>query len=162
MSTSSKTKILVTAVVFLLLTNIAMLVFFLCCKGPNRKDGHGGGREAMMRNFLQKDIGFTATQMQQYDTLEKIHKENIKSSMDEMKNNREQDLKEIGNTGFNDSAISLVAIRSSTRQKEMLVKMFLYFKDIRQLGNSQQQSKFDSLFYKTLARKDDKHKNPPE
>src|ERR1700704_4796324 len=98
MSTSSKTKILVTAVIFLLLTNIAMLVFFLCCKGPGRKDNHGG-REAMMRTFLQKDIGFSTQQLQQYDTLAKIHKESIKSSMDEIRNYREQDLKEITSSG---------------------------------------------------------------
>jgi len=162
MSSSSKTKILVTAVIFLLLTNIAMLVFFLCCKGPGRKDNHGGGREAMMRTFLQKDIGFTAQQMQQYDTLAKNHKENMKSSMDAVRNNREQDLKEISSNGFNDSVISLAATRSSARQKEMLEKMFLYFKDIRNLCSPEQQPKFDSLFYKVLSRKDDKHKKPNE
>jgi len=158
MSSSSKTKILVTAVVFLLLTNIAMLVFFLCCKDPGRKNDHGGGREAMMRNFLQKDIGFTDQQLQQYDTLAKVHKENTKSSMDEMRNSREQDFKEISSGGFNDSTISLVATRSSARQKDMLGKMFLYFKDIRKLCTPDQQPKFDSLFYKIWSRKDDKRK----
>jgi len=162
MSSSSKTKILVTAVIFLLLTNIAMLVFFLCCKGPGRKDNHKEGREAMMRTFLQKDIGFTAQQMQQYDTLAKNHKENMKSSMDAVRNNREEDLKEISSNGFNDSVISLAATRSSARQKEMLEKMFLYFKDIRNLCSPEQQPKFDSLFYKVLSRKDDKHKKPNE
>ena len=124
MISSSKTKILVTAVIFLLLTNIAMLVFFLCCKGPGKRDNHGGGREAMMRTFLQKDIGFTEQQLQQYDTLAKNHKENVKSSMDEVRNNREKDLKEISASGFNDSVISNVATRSSARQKDMLEKMF--------------------------------------
>jgi len=160
MSSSSKTKILVTAVVFLLLTNIAVLVFFLCCKGPDKRNDHGGGREAMMRNFLQKDIGFTDQQLQQYDTLAKIHKENTKSSMDEMRNSREQDFKEISSGGFNDSIISQVATRSSARQKDMLGKMFLYFKDIRKLCMPDQQPKFDSLFYKIWNRKDDKRKKP--
>ena len=158
MSSSSKTKILVTAVVFLLLTNIAILVFFLCCKGPDRRNDHGGGREAMMRNFLQKDIGFSDQQLQRYDTLAKIHKESTKSSMEEMRNSREQDLKEISSAGFSDSAISFVATRSSARQKDMLGKMFMHFKDIRQLCTPEQQPRFDSLFYKIWNRKDDKHK----
>ena len=160
MISSSKTKILVIAVIFLLLTNIAMLAFFLFGKGPGKKDNHGGGREAMMRTFLQKDIGFTDPQLQQYDSLAKIHKESIKSSMDEVRNNREKDLKEISGSGFNDSVISTAANRSSARQKDMLEKMFLHFKDIRKLCTPDQQPKFDSLFYKIWTRKDDKHKKP--
>ncbi len=160
MSTSSKTKLLVTAVVFLLLTNIAMLVFFLCCKGPGRKDNHGGGREAMMRTFLQKDIGFTAQQLQQYDTLAKIHKENIKPSFEAMRNNREQELKELSAEGFSDSAIQTVADKSASTQKEMVKNMFGHFRDIRKLCTPEQQPKFDSLFNKIWDRKDDKHKKP--
>ena len=101
MSSSSKTKILVTAVVFLLLTNIAMLVFFLCCKGPDRKDQRGG-REAMMKSFLQKDIGFSTQQLQQYDDLSKAHKDSIKPFFEAMRNNREQELKELSAGAFSD------------------------------------------------------------
>ena len=161
MSSSSKTKLLVTAVIFLLLTNIAMLVFFLCCKGPGKRDAHGG-KEAMMRFFLQKDIGFTAEQMQQYDTLSKLHQARVRPSFEEMKNNREQEMKELASNGFSDSAISLTATKSSAKQKEMLEKMFQHFRDIRQLCTAEQRPKFDSLFYKVFNRKDDKRKKPGE
>ena len=116
----------------------------------------------MMRNFLQKDVGFTDQQLQQYDTLAKVHKENVKSSMDEMRNNREQELKEVSGGGFNDSIISLVTTRASARQKDMLGKMFLYFKDIRKLCTAEQTPKFDSLFSKIWSKKDDKHKKPDQ
>lgn len=159
MSTSSKSRILVAAVIFLLLTNIAMLLFFLCCKGPGKKDPHGG-REAMMKEFLQKDIGFTQQQLQQYDTLSRQHRENAKASFDEMRNNREQELRELGRNGFSDSAIWLAAGKSSTMQKEMVEKMLLHFKDIRKLCTPEQQPKFDSLFYKIWDKKDDKRKRP--
>ena len=162
MSSSSKTKILVTAVVFLLLTNIAMLVFFLCCKGPDKRDSHAGGREAMMRSFLQKDIGFSTQQLQQYDTLSKLHKENTKQELDQMRNNRESEMKELGRNGFSDSAILLAAGKSSATQKEMVGKMLLHFKDIRKLCTEEQLPKFDSLFYKIWNRKDDKRKKPGE
>ena len=162
MRNSSKTKILVTAVIFLLLTNIAMLVFFLCCKGPGKRDSHGGGREAMMRSFLQKDIGFSTLQLQQYDTLSKVHKENTKQEFDQMRNNREAEMKELGRNGFSDSAIWLAAGKSSATQKEMVEKMLLHFKDIRKLCTEEQLPKFDSLFYKIWNRKDDKRKKPGE
>lgn len=161
MSTSSKSRILVAAVIFLLLTNIAMLVFFLWGKGPGKKDFHGG-REAMMKEFLQKDIGFTQQQLQQYDTLSRQHRENAKAAFDEMRNNREQELRELGRNGFSDSAIGLAAGKSSTMQKEMVEKMLLHFKDIRKLCTPEQQPKFDSLFYKIWNKKDDKRKRPGE
>ena len=161
MSASSKTKALVAAVVFLLLTNIAVLVFFLCCKGPGKKDFHGG-REAMMKEFLQKDVGFTPQQIQQYDTLSKQHRESIKASFSEMKNNKEIQFKELGQNGFSDSAITVAANKASEMQKEMEVKMIMHFKDIRKLCTPEQQPKFDSLFYKIWNKKDDKRKKPGE
>ena len=161
MSTPSKTKALVAAVVFLLLTNIAVLVFFLCCKGPGKKDFHGG-REVMMKEFLQKDVGFTPQQIAQYDTLSKQHRENIKASFDEMRNNKQEQFKELGRNGFSDSAVTVAANKASAMQKEMEVKMISHFKEIRKLCTAEQQPKFDSLFYKIWNKKDDKRKKPGE
>ena len=158
MSSSSKTKVLVTAVVFLLLTNIAMLVFFLCCKGPGGKRDGRGGRDAMMRTFLQKDIGFNDQQLVQYDELSKTHKENVKPSFDAMRNNREQELKQLSADGFNDSAIQVAADKSASMQKDIVKNMFLHFRDIRKLCTPEQQPRFDSLFYKIWGKKDDKRK----
>jgi len=160
MSSSSKTKILVTAVVLLLLTNIAMLVFFLNCKGPGGKRNDRGGREAMMRTFLQKDVGFSDQQLAQYDELSKTHKENIKPSFEAMRNNREQEMKTLSAQGFSDSAVQMAAEKSASMQKEMVKNMFLHFRDIRKLCTPEQQPKFDSLFYKIWNKKDDKHKKP--
>ena len=80
MSTTSKNKILLITVVVLLLTNIAMLFLFLN-KGPEKRDPRGG-REAMMTEFLQKEIGFSPQQIQQYDSLSKQHREKMKTDID--------------------------------------------------------------------------------
>jgi Spy/CpxP family protein refolding chaperone len=152
---ASKTKILVTVVILLLLTNIAMLLFFLNNKDHGKRDGRGG-RDAAMRSFLQKEIGFSDQQLQQYDSLSKQHKDQIRPSFDEMRNNREQDMKTLGQSGFNDSIIDASASRSAAMQKEMIKKMLLHFREIRQLCTPDQKPKFDSLFYKTLGKRDDR------
>lgn len=153
MSTTSKNKILLITVVVLLLTNIAMLFLFLN-KGPEKRGPHGG-KEAMMTEFLKKEVGFTAQQLQQYDTLSKQHRENLKATFDEMRNSKSQQLRELGSKAFSDSAIILAAARSSDMQKQMEVKMLMHFKEIRNLCTPEQQPKFDSLFYKVWDRKGD-------
>lgn len=153
----SKTKILVTLVILLLLTNVAMLIFFLNNKDHHKGDGHGG-RDAAMRSFLQKEIGFSDQQLQQYDSLTKHHKDEIKPSFEEMRNNREQDMKALGQAGFSDSVIEASATRSSSMQKDMIKKMLIHFRDVRALCTAEQKPKFDSLFYRSLGKREDKRK----
>jgi|SRR5437868_10179103 len=159
MISSSKTKLLVTAVIFLLLTNIGMLIFFLCCKGPGKREMRGG-REAQMRGFLQKDIGFSDKQLQQYDSLNKNFRENIKRSFTEIAKNSEKEMKLLGQNGFSDSAIAIAVDNASSTQKQMMENMFKHYKEIRQLCTNDQQPKFDSLFYKVYPKREDKHKKP--
>ena len=151
MNTISKSKILTVAFIVLLLANIALLVFFLWCKEPGHKGM--GGREAMVKEFLKKEIAFTPQQLQQYDTLSKQHREKVKVFMDELKGKKETFMKELGNNSFSDSAIALTADRSAAIQKEMEIKMLNHIREIRNLCTAEQQPKFDSLFYKILTRR---------
>lgn len=148
---NSKNKILLITVIILLLTNIAMLLFFL--NKDSGKKGPRNGREAAMTEFLKKDIGFNDQQMQAYDTLSKRHRERVKALFDDMRNRKEQHLKELGTTGFSDSAIDAVVNRSAENQKMLEKGMLVHFTEIRKLCTPGQQPKFDSLFYKVMSRK---------
>jgi periplasmic protein CpxP/Spy len=147
MSTPNKSKIYILIISLLLLTNIGMLVFFMCNKG-NEKKGGRGDKSAMMKEFLQKEVGFTAQQIVQYDTLSSLHKQKMKADFDALKNNKEQQFKELGAKGFSDSAIIATATQSAEKQKEMETNMLKHFAEIRKICTPQQQPKFDSLFYK--------------
>jgi len=151
---SSRNKILLIAVIILLLTNIGILAFFLTGKAPDKGGLRGGNREAMVTAFLQNDIGFDKTQMNAYDTLSKMNKENMKASFDEIRNNRQALYKELGSQAFNDSAINAAAVKVADKQKDIEVKMLSHFAAIRKLCNPAQQAKFDSLFYKIWNKKD--------
>jgi uncharacterized glyoxalase superfamily metalloenzyme YdcJ len=157
MSTTSKNNILKAAVIILLLANIGMLVFFINSKG-DRHVRNNGGRDAMAKEFLQKEIGFTPQQLQLYDTLSKQHREKIKAFFDEFRSSKENSLKELGNKSFSDSAIALSIEKSANMQKEMEKNMLYHFKSIRALCTPQQMPKFDSLFYKMVIRKKPENK----
>lgn len=141
----------------LLLTNIALLIFFLVIKEPGKKGPHGG-RGGMMTEFLQKDIGFNAAQMQQYDTLSKQYHEKIRVMFDEAGKNKENQLKQLATEGFSDSAMNSIADQSAANQKKLEIQMFRHLKDIRQICTATQQPKYDSLVYKVLARRNEGRK----
>jgi len=154
MSTHTKSKLYLLIIGILLITNIGMLFFFLGDKDGGRKGGgHGGGPGAMMKEFLKNDVGFNDQQLQQYDTLSKQNKENMKTQYDSVRANKEQEFKELGSKGFSDSAIFGMINKSSERQKVMELQMLNYFATVRKLCTAEQQPKFDSLFYKIWSKK---------
>lgn len=150
MSTSSKSKILLIAVIVLLLTNIGMLFFFLKGNEPGKKNR---GRDGMMTDFLQKDVGFTAQQLQLYDTMAKQHHELIKASFDSIRINKQQWYRRLGAAGFDDSTVANTAALTSGLQQPIEYKMLLHFQAVRKLCTPEQLPKFDSLFYKIWDRK---------
>ena len=152
MSTQTKSKLYILIIGILLVTNIAVLFFFLKGK-PDQPKGNKGGGPAMMKEFLKNDVGFNDQQIQQYDTLSKQHREKSKADFDTLKVSKEQQFKELGSKGFSDSAIAEMANRSAEKQKLMEAKMLNYFASIRKLCTPEQQPKFDSLFYKVWGKK---------
>lgn len=152
MSTQAKSKLYLLIIGILLATNIAMLYFCFGNK-PEEKKPKGPDRSAMMREFLQKEIGFNDIQLQQLDTLSKQRKEKMKADMEAMKNNKEEQFKELGTKGYSDSAIEEMVNRSAEKQRNMELKMFNHFITIRKMCTAEQLPKFDSLFYKFWSKK---------
>ena len=156
MSTQTKSKLYIFIIGILLITNIAMLLFFLGGKHDAPKGASRGGGDkgpAMMKDFLKKDVGFDDQQIQLYDTLSKQHRERTKADFDALKVNKEQQFKELGSKGFSDTAIAEMVNRSAEKQKIMEAKMLNYFASVRKLCTPDQQPKFDSLFYKIWGKK---------
>lgn len=151
MSTPSKSKLYLIIIGLLIVSNIAMLFLFL-----KNDEGHGRKREdkgAKMAAFLKSDIGFTDAQLQQFDLLSKQHKEKMKADFDSIKNNKKQQLKDLGVQGFSDSAILQTVAKNAEQQKIMDQQMLAHFVAIRKICTTEQLPKFDSLFYKVWERK---------
>ena len=153
MSTPTKSKLYLLIIGILLVSNIVMLFVFLGNKDEGKKGNHGPDRGAMMKEFLEKEIGFNQQQLQQYDTLSKQHKEKMKADFDALKSNKELQFKELGTKGFTDSAINDVVSRTAEKQKSMELQMLNHFAAIRKICTPEQQPKFDSLFYKIWNKK---------
>lgn len=143
--------------VILLLTNIALIAFILFNKPEEKRSGRAD-REAMMVEFLQKEIGFDKQQMQQYDTLNKQHKEKMKLRFDDIRSNKQKVYQAVGSQAFSDSAINDAALKLSAPQKDIETNMLQHFAAIRRICTPGQQAKFDSLIYKIWNKMGDRKK----
>jgi len=156
----NRSKILLVVIGILLITNVALAALLFI-----RKDGDRGDRrpdrKTMIANFLKNEIGFTAEQLKQYDTLSTRHQENVRKMFESHRASKDKQFKDLASGNFSDSMINLVADRSASSQKDMELQMFNHLKNIRSLCTTEQLPKFDSLFVKILNRRGgDSRKKP--
>lgn len=156
----NRSKVFLFIIAILLVANIAMLAFFLM-KKDGRHPGRRPDRKEMISAFLKNEIGFTAAQLQQYDTLSTRHQENVKKMFDTLRASKDKQFRQLAAADFSDSAITFVADQSAASQKTMELQMFNHLKSIRQLCTKEQLPKFDSLFVKILNRRGGEGRKKP-
>jgi periplasmic protein CpxP/Spy len=155
-NTMTKNKILLLLVAVLLVTNIVMLYFFM--SKPQQGRGGRSGREAAIRSFLEKEIGFSVQQLIQYDSAAGPQKEKMRTLLDSMRMTKEQMLKGLAAADFTDSAMVQVVEQTVAKQQQMELAMLRHLRNVRSFCTPAQQPKFDSLYYKMMGRRGDMNK----
>jgi len=155
--TKPNSKMLLIIIGILLISNLALVAFFMINKSEEKR-GTRGDRKEMISHFLQKEIGFTSQQIQQYDSLSILHHTKVKAMFDQVRTNKENQFMQLTTENFADSSIINAANLSAARQKEIDIVMFNHFKDIRNLCTPEQLPKFDSMFYNVLNKRNSERK----
>lgn len=148
----NRNKVLLLIIAVLLIGNAAMLAVFLMNKGGDDKPGRPD-RKAYIAKFLEKEIGFSKAQLQQYDTLSEGHRARMKARFENIRNRKDEQFKEVARGGFSDSVINAVASASASSQQQVEVLMFTHMRSIRNICTEEQKPRFDSLFYKVFNRR---------
>lgn len=140
---NSKNRVLIFLVVFLLLTNIAMLLYFTVFDKPFEKVNHGEKR-GPVSGFLQNEAGFSKEQMDQLDSLKKQHRAGIKPLFDDLGKSKDNFYLLIGKPGITDSVLRAGADEIGKKQAALDMQFYQNFMSIRKLCTEQQLLKFDS------------------
>ncbi|MEO6316926.1 MAG: hypothetical protein ABIU63_11690 [Chitinophagaceae bacterium] len=148
---NSKNRVLIFLVVFLLITNIAMLLYFTAFDRPFGKSGHTEKR-GPVASFLQNELGFNSQQMDQLDTLKTQHRETIKPLFDDLGKSKDNFYQLIGKPGVTDTILSLAAETIGKKQAALDLQFFHNFMTIRKLCTDQQLQKFDSAMPSLASR----------
>jgi len=141
---NSKGRVLIFLVVFLLLTNIAMLLYFTAFNKPFEKSNRGE-RRGPITTFLQNEIGFSKNQMDRLDSLKKQHRAAIRPLFDDLGKSKDNFYQLLGKPGVSDSALKAGADEIGKKQAALDRQFFQNFMSIRTLCTEQQLPKFDSV-----------------
>lgn len=151
--TTSKNRSLIFIIAVLLLTNIAVLGYFLWYKDterphPTNHDKRGQGIEKP----LHDDVGFSDQQMTQYREMRDEQMKAIRPMFDDMRKTKDSLFRMMSNPNVNDSIVNSIADAIAQKQKEMDLRMYNHFKRIRSLCTPDQLPKYDSLIQNMMKR----------
>jgi Spy/CpxP family protein refolding chaperone len=148
---NTKTKSLVTIIVFLLITNIAMLIFFLVLAKPIDKRPRNHDMNGMYKT-LQNEVGFSQEQLDQYKLLREEQMKNVRPLFKQVRESKKAFYGLVTSDNVADSVVAADADSIAQKQKELDTHMFLYFKNVRKICTPGQTAKFDSVMQKIVGR----------
>lgn len=151
MNPATKNKSLVSIIVFLLITNIAMLIFFLVMNNPKQKNFHTR-EENGMAGMLQKEVGFSKSQLDTYQSLRKNQLDTLHELFDELRKSKMDFYNLIYSSQVSDTSVSRAADAIADKQKLLDLHMFNHFKMVRNICTPDQLPKFDSTIQKVFIR----------
>lgn len=130
----------------LLLTNIAVLVYFLGEKKPAKSaTSHSEKNRPGIAEMLQKEVGFNDEQTAKYKQLKEKQKETIRPMYDDMRKTKDSLFRLLSYPETNDSLLNKMADAIAQKQKALDLQTFNHFKRVRALCTPEQQSKYDSM-----------------
>lgn len=141
-------KVLVIIIAILLLSNAAMLFFFLGCK-KDKQQKKESPREYMIRT-LKSEVGFTDSQIVQYEGLSDKHKETMKPLFEEIKVSKDSLYKLLKQDPPPDSLFNYYLSQIGERQENIEKRIFMHFNAIKQLCTADQRSKYDTVIQRVI------------
>ncbi len=138
-------RVLLIIIAILLLANIFTLAIMFTQKTSYKKDVRNSRKDNMV-TYLKNDLKYNEGQLSSFDTIYKRHMENTNELYKEMKAEKEDRFNFLTGSAFSDSAISIAANTMAEKHKILEIKVLSYLKEVRGIGDSGQQKKFDSTF----------------
>jgi Spy/CpxP family protein refolding chaperone len=142
-------KILALAAVALLIIN-GVLVYFLW----NEKNKHkGGGDRQPGKNWFAEQLKLDSTQKNEHKKLRDAHFESMKPLFDSISSCKTSLYNSIKESSGSDSIVNSYSNKIAELNKEITVKTYNHFKQVRTLLNAEQQVKYDEMVQKMMSRR---------
>jgi len=146
----------------LLLTNVAVLVYFL---GQKKKENTpppaDAGRNAVAE-MLQKEVGFDDDQTTRYKEMKEKQREKIRPMYDDMRKAKDSLFRLLSFPETSDSVLNEITDAIAQKQKAIDLETFNHFKRVRVLCKPDQFTKYDSMVVRMFRKmgKPARHNEP--
>ena len=146
----SNNKILSVAVVLLLLTNIALVIFMV--KGKGQHDGKRSGGKGDPFETMAKELNMTEQQKKEHQQFRDEYFKTAKPLFDSVRSAKSAFFGLAKDSTANDSIITSYNKRISEIQFTIDQLTFEHFKRVRALYAGDQQKKYDEMVQKMMQR----------
>ena len=147
----SRNKIYVSLIGLLLLSNLALVAFFVMNK-PEKREVRREHPGSYMKDALKNDVGFTEQQMAEFDKMADQHRQQMRPLFEDIGKTKESFYKMLSQPQTADTVLNQAASQIGDKQKAIDIKIFTHLQNIRQLCTPEQQSAFDSLIQRVVHR----------
>jgi len=149
MASITRNKIYVFLIGILLLSNLALVAFFVLNK-PAKKEIRRERPSSYMKEALKDDVGFNDQQMAQYEEMVGLHRQQMRPLFEDISKTKESFYHMLTKPETPDTVLNNAAREIGDKQKHIDLKIFMHFQNIRQLSTPEQQPKLDSLIQKVV------------
>ncbi|MEO6289779.1 MAG: hypothetical protein ABIO76_07660 [Ginsengibacter sp.] len=151
MNINKTNRSLFAIIIFLLLTNLVMLAFFVFLnKGANESSGNN--EKGKFSTSLQKDVGFTQAQFDKYQALRKVQMEKVRPYFNEVRKAKFKFYDLLYTVPVTDSVLNNAAELIGTKQEELDIHIFRHFERVRGICTPDQLPRFDTALKKLIIR----------
>jgi len=147
----SRNKIYVSLIGLLLLSNLALVAFFVMNK-PEKREVRREHPGSYMKDALKNDVGFTDQQMAEFDKMADQHRQQMRPLFEDIGKTKESFYEMLSQPQTADTVLNQAASQIGDKQKAIDIKIFTHFQNIRQLCTPEQQPAFDSLIQRVVHR----------
>lgn len=147
----SRNKIYVSLIGLLLLSNLALVAFFVMNK-PEKREIHKDRPGSYMKDALKNEVGFNDEQMAAFDKMVDQHRQQMRPMFEDITKTKESFYKLLTQPRTPDTILNVAAQQIGEKQKSIDIKIFNHFQNIRQLCTPEQQPAFDSLIQRVVHR----------
>ncbi|MEP7080899.1 MAG: hypothetical protein ABI784_09220 [Ginsengibacter sp.] len=151
MKSNKKYKALVIFIIFLVLIDIVLLIFFISNPSSSEKRIHSRDQNGMA-TVLEKEVDFSKSQIDQYLQLRSQQRTQGKPLFDSLRKSKEDFYALLEQSSLEDSTKNYYADKIAETQRQLDLQMFNYFQQVRKLCTPQQIPKFDSVIKNTVVK----------
>lgn len=136
-------KGLILVIVFLLVSNIVMLVYFLLLNKQSQRGRFAGRQSARtMAERLKAEVGFTPAQSIRFDSLVKQYEADLRPVIEQSRSNRKEMQSRLSELAIPDSVLTPYLNRNGDYQRKADSLLIMHWHKVLKICSPEQRPKF--------------------